>query len=134
MPTLQHVPNMCRIFALRDIAPAPAEDNKSILSLSKTRIGTYQEEQIDFRRTLIFDIRVFSNECITVRYLLTKFIQVLRERWIDGERCKVEVPKLRLLKGTNTALKSRRIYPKYMPKCSEGSTNYVCNFLPKNIE
>ena len=39
-----------------------------------------------------------------------------------------------MLKGTNPALKSRRIYPKYMPKCSVGSTNYVCNFLPKNIE
>ena len=37
-------------------------------------------------------------------------------------------------KGTNPALKSRRIYPNYMPKCSVGSTNYVCNYLPKNIE
>ena len=38
------------------------------------------------------------------------------------------------LKGLTQLWKSRRIYPKYMPKCSVGSTNYVCNFLPKNIE
>ena len=40
----------------------------------------------------------------------------------------------RPLKGLTQLWKSRRIYPKYMPKCSVGSTNYVCNFLPKNIE
>ena len=30
--------------------------------------------------------------------------------------------------------KSRRIYPKYMPKCSVGFTDHVGNFLPKNIK
>ena len=40
--------------------------------------------------------------------------------------------KLRIcLKGLTQLWKSRRIYPKYMPKCSIGSTDYVCNFLPK---
>ena len=34
-------------------------------------------------------------------------------------------------KGTNPASKSRRIYPKYMPKCSLGSTDHVCKFLLK---
>ena len=41
------------------------------------------------------------------------------------------------LKGLTQLWKSRRIYPKYMPKCSVGSTDYVCNFSPKilsNVE
>ena len=37
------------------------------------------------------------------------------------------------VKGTNPPLKSCRMYPKYKPKCSVCSTDYVCNFLPKNI-
>ena len=36
-----------------------------------------------------------------------------------------------MIKGTNPALKSCRIYPKYIPKRSVGSTDYVCSFLPK---
>ena len=43
-------------------------------------------------------------------------------------------PSLEGIKGTNPALKKSSKYPKYMPKCSVGSTNYVCNFLPKNTE
>ena len=42
--------------------------------------------------------------------------------------------KSRNLKGLTHLWKSRRIYQKYMPTCSVGSTNSVCNFLPKNIE
>ena len=36
-----------------------------------------------------------------------------------------------VLKGLTHLGKSRSIYPKYMPKCSVGSTDYVCNFCPK---
>ena len=38
-----------------------------------------------------------------------------------------------LLKGLTQLWKSRRIYPKYMPKCSVGSTDHVCKFLLKNF-
>ena len=41
------------------------------------------------------------------------------------------------LKGLNQLWKSRRIYPKYMSKCSVGSTDYVCNFYQQilsNVE
>ena len=37
------------------------------------------------------------------------------------------------LKGLTQLWKSRRIYPKYMPKCSVGSTDHVCKFLLKKI-
>ena len=37
-----------------------------------------------------------------------------------------------LLKETDPPWNKSSIYPKYIPKCSEGSTDYVCNFLPKN--
>ena len=37
------------------------------------------------------------------------------------------------LKGLTQLRKSRRIYPKYMPKCSVGSTDHVCKFLLKNF-
>ena len=37
------------------------------------------------------------------------------------------------LKGLTQLRKSRRIYPKYMPKCSVGSTDHVCKFLLKKI-
>ena len=36
-----------------------------------------------------------------------------------------------LLKGLTQLWNSRRIYPKYISKCSVVSTDYVCNFLPK---
>ena len=41
------------------------------------------------------------------------------------------------LKGLTQLWKSRRIYPKYMPKCSVGSTDHVCKFYSKilrNVE
>ena len=38
-----------------------------------------------------------------------------------------------VLKGLTQLWKSRRIYPKYMPKCSVGSTDHVCKFLLKNF-
>ena len=37
------------------------------------------------------------------------------------------------LKGLTQLRKSRRIYPKYMPKCSVGSTDHVCKFLLKKL-
>ena len=37
------------------------------------------------------------------------------------------------LKGLTQLWKSRRIYPKYMSKCSVGSTDHVCKFLLKNF-
>ena len=37
-----------------------------------------------------------------------------------------------ILKGLTQLWKSRRRYPKYMPKCSVGSTDDVCNFFAKN--
>ena len=37
------------------------------------------------------------------------------------------------LKGLTQLWKNRRIYPKYMPKCSVGSTDHVCKFLLKKI-
>ena len=43
----------------------------------------------------------------------------------------------RRLKGLTQLWKSRRICPKYMPKCSVGSTDHVCKFYPKilrNVE
>ena len=39
----------------------------------------------------------------------------------------------RTLKGLTQLWKSRRIYPKYMPKCSVGSTDHVCKFLLKKF-
>ena len=39
----------------------------------------------------------------------------------------------RTLKGLTQLWKIRRIYPKYMPKCSVGSTDHVCKFLLKNF-
>ena len=38
-----------------------------------------------------------------------------------------------ILKGLTQLWKSRRIYPKYMPKCSVGSTAHVCKFLLKKF-
>ena len=35
------------------------------------------------------------------------------------------------LKGLTQLWKSRPIYPKYMPKCLVGSTDYACNFFTK---
>ena len=35
------------------------------------------------------------------------------------------------LKGLTQLRKSHRIYPEYMPKCSVGYTDYVCNFFPQ---
>ena len=37
------------------------------------------------------------------------------------------------LEGLTQLWKSRRIYPKYMPKCSVGSTDHVCKFLLKKF-
>ena len=37
------------------------------------------------------------------------------------------------LKGLTQLWKSRRIYQKYMPKCSVGSTDHVCKFLLNNF-
>ena len=42
-------------------------------------------------------------------------------------------PQIQNLKGLTQLWKSRRIYPKYMPKCSVGSTDHVCKFLFKNF-
>ena len=47
--------------------------------------------------------------------------------WLSLHRWRLVV----LLKGLTQLWKSHRIYPKYMPKCSVGSTDYVCNFLAK---
>ena len=38
-----------------------------------------------------------------------------------------------VFKGLTQLWKSRRIYPKYMPKCSVGSTDHVCKFLLKKF-
>ena len=37
------------------------------------------------------------------------------------------------LKELTQLWKSRRIYPKYMPKCSVGSTDHLCKFLLKKL-
>ena len=37
------------------------------------------------------------------------------------------------LQGLTHLWNSHWIYPKYMPKCSVGSTDYFCTFLPKTI-
>ena len=38
-----------------------------------------------------------------------------------------------VLKGQTQLWKSRRIYPKYMPKCSVGSTDHVCKIFTQKI-
>ena len=71
-------------------------------------------------------------ECMSVRRCMDVLLTAaVNGSWACG--CFEINKQINKLKGLTRLWKSRWIYPKYMPKCSIGSTDHVCKFLPKNI-